>query len=366
MKLRGYLTKFRETCLRVVEGHSPAKWCQKQEQSSEDEDVQINEEELEEKEEEKERELQAKIKIDQFLTLWLQYIVIYNSHFVFHENLINKQVSQLIDIQPSIIKSKSIPQSLVTLINPRISSVNMVGNFKSLKRVMENITSYFFENFLTVAQRGIIAKELGNMRNEGNTINSLHYLDFEQFFRSQKQFASFWKFMNMEFYVDNTRKHELSQAYHSNREYDNETVDRVQQVYDTGIELFNAPGTHLSGFAFDICGSDYCAITMREDGIREIPIRKSFLNRNRSDRGLKVFDAEMNTWEECLHRYDEYPDTDVSQHQAINGAVSKLYHTQTINYSKSNRRNNMMTLLDTEPKPLKMWNNYHCGDFLQH
>jgi hypothetical protein len=103
---------------------------------------------------------------------------------------------------------------------------------------------------------------------------------------------------------------------------------------------------------------------MREDGIREIPIRKSFLNRNRSDRGLKVFDAEMNTWEECLHRYDEYPDTDVSQHQAINGAVSKLYHTQTINYSKSNRRNNMMTLLDTEPKPLKMWNNYHCGDFL--
>jgi hypothetical protein len=33
--------------------------------------------------------------------------------------------------------------------------------------------------------------------------------------------------MNMEFYVDNTRKHELSQAYHSNREYDNETVDRV-------------------------------------------------------------------------------------------------------------------------------------------
>jgi hypothetical protein len=55
----------------------------------------------------------------------------------------------------------------------------MVGNFKSLKRVMENITSYFFENFLTVAQRGIIAKELGNMRNEGNTINSLHYLDFE-------------------------------------------------------------------------------------------------------------------------------------------------------------------------------------------
>lgn len=104
-------------------------------------------------------------------------------------------------------------------------------------------------------------------------------------------------------------------------------------------------------------------MSIKENGLWELPVKKSLINRNRQDRGLKVFDAELQGWAECLHRYDMFPDIDISQHQAINGAISKLYKSQTINFSKTNRRNNMI-LVDIESKPLKTWNGQSLHDIL--
>jgi len=50
--------------------------------------------------------------------------------------------------------------------NPNLISQEMVQNFKSVSRITENVITYYFENFLSTHERGIIAKELGNLRNE--------------------------------------------------------------------------------------------------------------------------------------------------------------------------------------------------------
>lgn len=68
-------------------------------------------------------------------------------------------------------------------------------------------------------------------------------------------------------------------------------------------------------------------LAMRDEGVREIPLKKSLICRNRYEKGLKIYDAELSSWNECLHRYDQYPDLEISQHQSINGAISKLYKT---------------------------------------
>ena len=107
-------------------------------------------------------------------------------------------------------------------------------------------------------------------------------------------------------------------------------------MYKTGIEVYNLgeSSSHLAGFAFDRCGSDVCALASREGGIRELPIKKSLTLLNRREQGLKV---QMTTWQDCLYQFNDYPEhaDEVSQHDAVNGAVSHMYHTQMINYSKS-------------------------------
>ena len=84
--------------------------------------------------------------------------------------------------------------------------------------------------------------------------------------------------------------------------------------------------------------------------------------------GLKLIQGELEniSWEETLHQMNNINDDDTCQHAAINGAILKLYHNFAINYTKSNRTNHLMTLIDSETRPLKVWNGHFAGEFLQH
>lgn len=64
-------------------------------------------------------------------------------------------------------------------------------------------------------------------------------------------------------------------------------------------------GETVNAFTFDRCDMDLVSIAMLNKGIREIPIQKSLLYRNRHSKGHQVVDEECATWHDCLHRFDK-------------------------------------------------------------
>lgn len=45
------------------------------------------------------------------------------------------------------------------IMNPSLISSDMINNFKSLNRIIENVITYYFENFLSAQERSIVSKE---------------------------------------------------------------------------------------------------------------------------------------------------------------------------------------------------------------
>jgi len=101
-------------------------------------------------------------------------------------------------------------------------------------------------------------------------------------------------------------------------------VERTRDLFQSGVELFRLKGDPVQGFAFDRCGMDLVALAMLNKGIREVPIQKTLLCRNRMNNGLTLVDEELNSWNECLHRYDKYPVTS-SNNDPIIAVVDKIY-----------------------------------------
>ena len=132
----------------------------------------------------------------------------------------------MIDIRPSIISSNSIPEALVALINPRLSSNLVVNNFKSMKRVIENVTIYYCDMFLNISDRGVMTRDLEQMR-KGH-VNKMDVLDTKRFFNSPKAVVKYCKYMNLQYYVDNTSKHELARASHTEGDCSEEAIKRVK------------------------------------------------------------------------------------------------------------------------------------------
>lgn len=84
----------------------------------------------------------------------------------------------------------------------------------------------------------------------------MKYLNFNQFFESNEEFKKFYSFMDMNYYIGNVLEFEISLMKHSNKDYSKETIDRIQEIYNTGIEIFKKPGEHISQFCFDYCDND--------------------------------------------------------------------------------------------------------------
>jgi hypothetical protein len=64
-------------------------------------------------------------------------------------------------------------------------------------------------------------------------------------------------------------------------------------------------GETVNQFCFDRCGLDLVGLALLNKGIREIPVQKALLYRNRVNKGHQVLDEEYATWNDCLKRYDK-------------------------------------------------------------
>ena len=49
-------------------------------------------------------------------------------------------------------------------------------------------------------------------------------------------------------------------------------------------------------------------MSVKEAGVREIPVRRTLIYRDREDNGHKVFGPELERWEDCIHRFDMHRD----------------------------------------------------------
>ena len=75
------------------------------------------------------------------------------------------QIKSLIDQRPSIVEIKPMSQVVELILNPRVSSSDLLKRFANQDRMQENVTTYCFENFLNYLQRYAAAQELGYLVN---------------------------------------------------------------------------------------------------------------------------------------------------------------------------------------------------------
>lgn len=343
-----------------------------------DADTEEEKEKKKKDEEQKKKDESEKKRLELFLILWLRQIVIYNCHYVLHLALINENMTTILDVRPSIVKATSIKYSLISLMNPRLQAFQQVNNIKSMKRVIDNTVTYFFQNFISTKERAMVVEDLQKVRNNLSKIENLKNLKIAEFFESNEEFIKFCSFMDLNYYIGNVAELELSLICHTNKDYSATTLKRVKDVYKNGIEIFKSPGEHITQICFDKSKNDIMAFTMKEEGIREIKLLQSLTLRNRTEAGLEVFDHELDNWSDCLHRYDNYPKEDAmkSQYEVITGAVTKLYKEKTINYSKIKRTNkshiyqylggkSKTLLCEIEPKPPQFWNGEDSSEYLK-
>jgi len=182
------------------------------------------------------------------MILWLRQIVIYNTHYVLHLAVTNLNMMSILDVRPSIVKATSIKYSLVSLMNPRLQTIQQLNNFKSMKRVLDNIVTYFFQNFFSVRERAMVVEDLHKYKNSMVKINYLKNLNFKGFFESDEEFKKFCSFMDMNYYISNVCDFELGLIKHSNKDYSPETLKRVQEMYKNGVDIFKNSNEHITEF----------------------------------------------------------------------------------------------------------------------
>lgn len=100
------------------------------------------------------------LKVDSFFEIWLQYIITHTLQQLIQVSYDKTKIAGFIDLRPSLVEV--LPMNIVVehILNPRISSQELLKKFVHMDRVLENVTTYYFENFLTLAERSIISSEL--------------------------------------------------------------------------------------------------------------------------------------------------------------------------------------------------------------
>jgi len=62
----------------------------------------------------------------------------------------NSQIRELIDLRPSIIETRPFNEAVEIIMNPRLTSGELLKKFGNMHRILENVCTYFFENFLSL------------------------------------------------------------------------------------------------------------------------------------------------------------------------------------------------------------------------
>ena len=98
--------------------------------------------------------------------------------------------------------------------------------FVNQDRILENVTTYYFENFLNLHERATISLDLqqlyANKYEMHNDMGNISYL-----FGSEKRFAEYADFIELKSFIKHLRDHELSLVYHRNHDYSMRAVERT-------------------------------------------------------------------------------------------------------------------------------------------
>lgn len=70
-------------------------------------------------------------------------------------------------------------------------------------------------------------------------------------FGNESKFSEFAHYLDLNGFTKHLKDHELSLVYHTNNDYSTQTIQRVQELYESGIDIFRMKGEVLNGFAFD-------------------------------------------------------------------------------------------------------------------
>mmetsp|Transcript_30159 Transcript_30159/g.29469 ORF Transcript_30159/g.29469 Transcript_30159/m.29469 type:complete len:109 (+) Transcript_30159:1183-1509(+) len=106
------------------------------------------------------------------------------------------------------------------------------------------------------------------------------------------------------------------------------------------------------------------AMALLNKGTREIHLQKTMLCRNRMNNGQTLVDEELNSWHECLHRYDRYP-LNNSNNDSIVAVIDKIYRQKTIHFIREDKRKKNTTILDYEVSPPDYWGGKKMQEFLK-
>mmetsp|Transcript_35240 Transcript_35240/g.26282 ORF Transcript_35240/g.26282 Transcript_35240/m.26282 type:complete len:128 (-) Transcript_35240:741-1124(-) len=82
--------------------------------------------------------------------------------------------------------------------------------------------------------------------------------------------------------------------------------------------------------------------------------------------GLSLVDEELNSWSECLHRYDKYPSQETNpSNDCIVAVMDKIYRQKTIHFIREDKRKKNTTIIDQEISPPDVWAGKKAHDFLK-
>mmetsp|Transcript_30159 Transcript_30159/g.29468 ORF Transcript_30159/g.29468 Transcript_30159/m.29468 type:complete len:118 (+) Transcript_30159:799-1152(+) len=113
---------------------------------------------------------------------------------------------------------------------------------QNMFRILENVTSYYFEQFLSMKERKNIVDSLVHTKDSEFRRNVAPYI--LTFFENEKKFGKFAQFMDLKTFIQYLKEHELSLVYHTHsRDKTNSyPVERTKDLFATGIDLFRMKG----------------------------------------------------------------------------------------------------------------------------
>jgi len=99
--------------------------------------------------------------VKEFVTLWLRYVITFSTHYIIKTSYEKSQIASLIDVRPSIINSRRFDEVVQAILNPRLKSKELMKKFQNMHRILDNVCTYYFETFLSMHEREIIAGDIG-------------------------------------------------------------------------------------------------------------------------------------------------------------------------------------------------------------
>lgn len=146
--------------------------------------------------------------------------------------------------------------------NPRLSSNDLLKKFVSMDRMHENVTTYYFENFLNINSRSFISYELQAVQTNKFDPAFAKYLELLKYFGSSKRFTDFATYLDLGIFIKHLKDHDLSLICHTSHDYSLRAVEKTQQLYDNGIDIFRMKGETVNSFAFDHCDMDLVSLAL--------------------------------------------------------------------------------------------------------